>query len=141
MFRCAGGGEGGEGSEEPCKQISLVCVGSAHNVWATAGFSPTSQHMCFPSLHCSGSRLLCRGLSKAGPGLCALPSLSRSDTGSWVLHNGTDSVGSAFCALPRSKQLRRPGAWQVHSPRCVVCLITSPVLGAQFPGCAAKAQS
>ena len=23
--------------EEPCKQISLVCVGSAHNVWTTLG--------------------------------------------------------------------------------------------------------
>ena len=32
-----------------------------------------SQRVCFPSLHCSGSRLLCRELSKAGPGLRALP--------------------------------------------------------------------
>ena len=33
---------------------------------------PRSQHVCFPGLHCSGSRLLCRG-TKVGPGLCALP--------------------------------------------------------------------
>ena len=32
-----------------------------------------SQHVCFPSLHCSGSRLLCRELSEAGPGLYVLP--------------------------------------------------------------------
>ena len=34
---------------------------------------PHSQRVYFPSLHCSGSRLLCRELSEAGPGLYALP--------------------------------------------------------------------
>ena len=29
--------------------------------------------VCFPCLHCLGSRLLCRELSEAGPGLYALP--------------------------------------------------------------------
>ena len=33
---------------------------------------PRSRHVCFPSLHCLGSRLLCRELSEAGPGLYAL---------------------------------------------------------------------
>ena len=37
------------------------------------GFAPCSRHVCFPALHCSGSRLLCRELCKAGPGLRALP--------------------------------------------------------------------
>ena len=37
------------------------------------GFAPLTRSVCFPRLHCSGSRLLCRELSKAGPGLCALP--------------------------------------------------------------------
>ena len=37
------------------------------------GVCPHLQCMCFPSLHCSGSRLLCRELSDAGPGLHALP--------------------------------------------------------------------
>ena len=45
------------------------------------------------------------------------PGLSRSGSGSPVLHKGTDSVGLAFCALPRSKQLRRPGAWRTQSPQ------------------------
>ena len=31
-----------------------------------------SRHVCFPSLHCSDSRLLCQELSDAGPGLHAL---------------------------------------------------------------------
>ena len=39
-------------------------------------------------------------------GCVHFPGLSRSGSGSWVLHKGTDSVGPAFCALPRSKQLR-----------------------------------
>ena len=37
------------------------------------GFDPCSRHVCFPCLHCLGSRLLCRELSEAGPGLYALP--------------------------------------------------------------------
>ena len=48
-------------------------------------------------------------------GCMHLPGLSHSGSCSQVLHKGTDSVGPAFCALPRSEQLRRPGAWQVHS--------------------------
>ena len=34
---------------------------------------PRSRSVCFPSLHCSDSRLLCWELSDVGPGLHALP--------------------------------------------------------------------
>ena len=34
---------------------------------------PHSRGVCFPCLHCLGSRLLCRELSEAGPGLYVLP--------------------------------------------------------------------
>ena len=34
---------------------------------------PCSRRVCFPSLHCLGSRLLCWELSEAHPGLYALP--------------------------------------------------------------------
>ena len=34
---------------------------------------PRSQRVCFPSLHCSGSRLLCWELSEAGPAFRAFP--------------------------------------------------------------------
>ena len=34
---------------------------------------PCSRCVCFPSLHCSGSRLLCVQLSEAGPGMRTLP--------------------------------------------------------------------
>ena len=60
------GGEGhlfsrAVGREEHCRQISLVSVVSAPGVSATLGL-PCSRRVCFPSLHCSGSRLLCRGI-------------------------------------------------------------------------------
>ena len=57
-------------------------------------------------------------------GCVHFPGLSHS--GSWVLHKGTDSVGPAFCALPRSKQLRKPGAWWVHSPQVGRCVLSPP---------------
>ena len=37
--------------------------------WACSG----SRHVCFPCLHCLGSRLLCWGLAEASPGLHAFP--------------------------------------------------------------------
>ena len=48
------------------------------HVWGVLAVSrphwvcPGSWHVCFPSLHCSGSRLLCGELSVAGRGLQAL---------------------------------------------------------------------
>ena len=75
---------------------------------------PSSRRLCFPGLHCSGSRLLYS--LKRALGCMHFPGLSHSGSGSGVLHKGTDSVGPVLCALPRSEQLRRPGAWQEHSP-------------------------
>ena len=74
-------------------------------------------------------------------GFAHFPGLSCSGSGSQVLHEATDWVGHAFCALPRSKELRRPGAWWAHCPRWSGVLITSPVPATQFPGCAARAPS
>ena len=51
--------------------ITGVC-GECCSVSATLGL-PHSWCVCFPGLHCSDSRLLCRELSEAGPGLHALP--------------------------------------------------------------------
>ena len=57
------------GKEEHCKQITLACACSVSAHWVC----PRSQHVCFPCLHCLGSRLLCQELSEAGPGLYVLP--------------------------------------------------------------------
>ena len=99
---------------------------------------PCSQRVCFPSLPCSGSKLLCR---EPALGCMHFPGLSHSGSDSQVLHKGTDLVGPAFCALPRSEQLRRPGARRVHPPMCMVHLITSQVPATRCPGCTAGAPS
>ena len=54
---------------QSCKQVTLA---RARSVSATLGL-PCSRRVCFPCLHCLGSRLLCWELSEAGPGLYALP--------------------------------------------------------------------
>ena len=81
------------------------------------GFAPAHGVCAFPvytaqAPGCSACNCLRRAL-----GCVHFPGLSRSGSGSWVLHKGTDSDGPAFCALPRSEQLRGPGAWQAHSPQ------------------------
>ena len=56
------------GREEHCKyHWCVLTVIQPH--WVC----PCSQRVCLPSLHCSGSRLLCRELSEACPVLYALP--------------------------------------------------------------------
>ena len=74
---------------------------------ATVDLAPPtrSRRTCFPRLHCSGSRLLYRERALS----CRhFPGLSRSGSGSRVLHKGTDSAGPAFCAFPvRAAQAAR----------------------------------
>ena len=75
---------------------------------------PHSRPVCFPCLHCLGSRLLCPELSEAGPGLYALPR-------SKLLR----------FRYSRSPQRRRLG-WA-----CVLC--PSRIRAAQVTGCLASA--
>ena len=123
------GGKGGHLFRLTCSIVLRGGMNTANkyhwHVWGVRSVSgphwvcPHSQHVCFPSLHCSGSRLLCR---EQALGCVHCPGLSHSGSGSQVLHKGTDSVVPAFCALPRSEQLRPPDAWRVHSPKgwCVL---------------------
>ena len=84
-------GEGGH-----CRQMSLACVGSTRGLPASLGLFPLTG-VCFPHLHCSGSRLLSREWA-----LCCVdfPGLSHSDSGFRVVHKSTNSIGPAFCAFP-----------------------------------------
>ena len=120
------------GTEEHCKQISLAC---AHSVLTTLGLT-CSRCVCFPSLHCSGSRLLCLQLSEAGPGLCALP---RSKPFRFRFRfSGTPQRHrlSWTCVLcpshVRAAQATRCLTSTV-TPRCGVSY-TSPIPAAQFAG-------
>ena len=122
MFNCAAG------REEPCKQISLACVGSARSIWATLGLPPP------PPMECVLSWSTLLRLQVALPGSCLrwalscmyFPGLSHSGSGSRVLQKETDSVGPAFCVLPRSEQFRPPGAWQAYSPQMGWCVLSPP---------------
>ena len=55
------------------------------------------------SAHRSGSTLICREPSGAGPGLRAPPQSKPLRLSAQVALRGADSVGPAFCALPRSE--------------------------------------
>ena len=88
---------------------SVVLWGGRHTankyhwcVWGVLAVSqphwvcPCSRHVCFPSLHRSGFRLLC---GKQILGCVYFPRLSRSGFDSRILPKGTDLVGPAFCAI------------------------------------------
>ena len=119
------------GREEHCKEISLACVGSAHSVWATPGLPPLTA--------CVLSRSAPLRLQVALQGNCLtwalgcmhFPGLSRSGSGSRVLHKGADSVGPVFCALPRSEQLSDQvlGEHNLSAWRCVLSPPRSQPLG------------
>ena len=93
------------------------CVWGVLPVYGHTGFATAHNSMCFTGLDCSGARWALRFMPF--PGL--------SHLGSQVLCQGTDSAGHVFCALPRSKLLRRPGAWRAHCLSKQSVLNTSPV--------------
>ena len=97
-----------------------------------------SRHVCFPGLHCSGSRLLC----KVGPGLCALP---RSEPLRFSFLGTPQKHRLGWACVLRPSQVRATEETRclasTHSPGGAVRLITFPIPAARFPGCAAGAPS
>ena len=88
--------------------ITGVC-GECSQCMGHTGFAPAQGSVCFPGLHCSGSRVLCKGTVQSGPcSFVHFPGLSHSGSGSQVLPKGTDSVGRAFCVFtgPRAQATR-----------------------------------
>ena len=84
---------------------------------------PRSQCVCFPSLHCSGSRLFCQELSDAGPGLHALhrsKPLRFSFLGS--PQRGRLCLAGVFCpSQVRAAQETRCLASAVTATFCLLC--------------------
>ena len=81
--------------------------GKCSQGFSLPGFAP-ARCVCAFILHFSGSMLLCRELSEAGPGLHLLPRsklLRFRFSGTPQRHR---LCWTAFCALPRSEQLRQP---------------------------------
>ena len=121
--------------------MSPACVGRARSVSAALGL-PRSRRVCFPGLHCAGSRLLSQELSEAGPGLHALP----RSTPLRFRFSGPPQrrrLGRARVLCPsqvRAAQVTRCLASAV-APRWGLWLIASPVPAAQFSGCTTGAAS
>ena len=61
LFSCVVGREG------HCKQIPLACSGECSQWMDLIRFATAQGSMFFPGLHCSGSRVLCRGTVPSGP--------------------------------------------------------------------------
>jgi len=70
------------------------------------GFAPTHGMCAFPIYAAQALDCSARNCLRWALGCMYFPGLSRSGSGSQVLHKGTDSGGPAFCALPSSEQLR-----------------------------------
>ena len=138
------GGKGGHLFRLTCSVVLWGGRNTANKYhWRVWGVLPVSQAhwvcpcswcVCFPSLHCSGSRFLCR---EQALGCMHFPGLSHSGSGTQVLLKSEDSVEPALCALPRSEPLRGPGVCRVWS----LPLISSSIPAARFSGCTTGAPS
>ena len=104
-------------------------------VSATLGL-PRSRCVCFPSPHCSGSRLLCR-TAQAGLGLRALPRLRFSGAPQ------RRRLGWACVLCPSQVQAAQATRCLMStlSPGGAAHLITSPIPATRFPGCSTGAPS
>ena len=120
------------GREEHCKQISLACVVSARSVWATLGLPPLTGVCAFSVYTAQAPGCSAGELSKAVPGLHALPRskpLRFRFLGTPQRHR----LGWA-CVLFPSHDLSLPRCLvSTLSPGGSVHLITSPVPAAWFP--------
>ena len=91
-------------------------MGSARSVLAALGLPSFTACVLSQSTVLRLQVALQGNCLKQALGCLHFPGLSRSGSGSRVLHKGTDSAGPAFCALPRSEQLGWPSAWWALSP-------------------------
>ena len=106
------------------------------------GFASTHGSMCFPSLHCSGYMLLCRGnCPKRALHFVHFPDLSCSGSSSWVLHKDTDWLGVRFVLSPGSSSSGNYVLSEHAVPGRLCILITSLLPAAWFPRSAARAPS
>ena len=81
--------------------------------------------VCFPGLHCSVSRMLCKGTIPSGP---CIPCTSQVQAAQGLRGSARElfPMVPAFHALPRSKLLRVSGALQGHRPRWAMRFVPVP---------------
>ena len=129
------------GRLEHCKQISLVCVGSACSDLATLGLSPLMVCVCFPiytaqALGCSAGEL-----SKVGPGLRALP-MSKPLRFRFLGTPQRHRLGWACILCPSQLRVAQATRYfsSAHSPG-LVYFIAFPIRPPRFPEFAVGAPS
>ena len=150
------------GREDPCKQISLVFVGSACSVWVTLGLPPFTACVLSLSilLRLQAPGCFAGELSKAGPGLCALPrskllrfrfsGTPQRHRLSWAcilcpsqvqaaqvtrcLASTLSSGGWCVILPPQSQLLSFLGAPQEHHLRCAVSFLGELISYCDPPG-------
>ena len=89
------------GREGHCTQISLVCVGSAHSVWATLGLPLLMACLLSWSTLLRLQVALKWNCLKWAQGCGHFPGLSCSGSGSWVRHKGAQiQLGLRFVPFP-----------------------------------------
>ena len=95
-----------------------------------------SRHVCFPCLCCLGSRLLCRELSEAGPGLHAPPRSKPLRFGCLDTLQ-RHRLGWACVLCPSQVQAAQVTRCLASVVTCSwgVRLIASPIPGTWFSGC------
>ena len=117
MFSCA------VGREEHCQQISLACVGSAHTVWATLGLPPLVVCVFSQSTLFKLQVALQWNCLKWALGCWHFPALSRSGSGSRVLHKGAQiQLGLRFVPFPGPCSSGDQVLGEYTLPRCAVIL-------------------
>ena len=119
------------GREKHCKQISLVCVGSAHSIQATLGLPPLTECVLSRSSLLRLQVALQRNCLKWAMGSVPFPGLSCSCSGSRALHKGADSVGPSFVPFPSPRSSGDQVLGEL-SPSGVVHLTTSPIPATGF---------
>ena len=122
LFRCVVGREG------HCKQMSLVCVGSACSVWNTLSL-PQLAACAFQVYTAQASGCSAGAPSKAGPAFCALPrSKPLGCRFSHTLQGHRLGWARVLCPF-QVRAAQATSAWQMHCFRWAVHLNHLPCPG------------
>ena len=136
MFSCAAG------REEHCKQNITGMCGERLQCLGHTGFAPRSRHVCFPGLHCSGSRLLCWGTFWGGPWVACTSQIYAAQVQVLGCSTGAQTpLRVRFVPFPGLSSTGYQVLGECTLPSWVGSLITSSVPAAWFPGCTVGAPS
>ena len=129
------------GREELCKRISVACVGSACSVWATLGL-PLLTACVLSRSTLLRLQVVLQGTVQSRPWVLCTSQLSAAQV--QLLRYSTKvqtHLGLHVVPFPGLSSSGNQVLGKHTLPRWAVCLITSPVPAARFPGCTVGAQS